>query len=50
MSEEEFDEAIKELARKEFATGKRDDAYPENCVCSMEKQYLMIERLYMNQA
>ena len=25
MSEEEFDEAIKELARKEFATGKRDD-------------------------
>ncbi len=26
MSEEEFEEAIKELARKEFATGKRDDA------------------------
>ncbi len=26
MSEEEFEEAIKELARKEFSTGKRDDA------------------------
>ena len=26
MSEEEFEKAIKELAQKEFATGKRDDA------------------------
>ncbi len=26
MSEAEFDEAIKELARKDFVTGKRDDA------------------------
>ena len=33
MSEEEFDEAIKELARKEFATGKRDnDAYRKLCM------------------
>lgn len=33
MSEEEFEEAIKELARKEFATGKRDDAaYRELCM------------------
>lgn len=50
MSEEEFDEAIKELARKEFATGKGMMMLIENCVCSMEKQYLLIERLYMNQA
>lgn len=33
MSEEEFEEAIKELARKEFATGKRDDAaYRKLCM------------------
>lgn len=33
MSEEEFGEAIKELARKEFATGKRDDAaYRKLCM------------------
>ena len=33
LSEEEFDEAIKELARKEFATGKRDDdAYRKLCM------------------
>lgn len=33
MSEEEFKEAIKDLARKEFATGKRDDkAYRELCM------------------
>ena len=33
MSEAEFDEAIKELARKEFATGKRDDkAYTKLCM------------------
>ncbi|MCM1252842.1 MAG: hypothetical protein NC321_08465 [Clostridium sp.] len=33
MSEEEFEEAIKELARKEFSTGKRDDAaYRELCM------------------
>ena len=33
MSEEEFDEAIKELARKEFATGKRDDdVYRKLCM------------------
>ena len=33
MSEEEFEEAIKELARKEFATGKRDDAaYRKLCI------------------
>jgi len=33
MSEEEFDEAIKDLARKEFAAGKRDDkAYRELCM------------------
>ena len=33
MSEEEFTEAIKELARKEFATGKRDDAaYRKLCM------------------
>lgn len=33
MSEDEFDEAIKELARKEFATGKRDDdAYRKLCM------------------
>ena len=25
MSEEEFEKAIKELAQKEFATGKRDE-------------------------
>lgn len=33
MSEEEFEEAIKDLARKEFATGKRDDAaYRKLCM------------------
>ncbi len=33
MSEEEFEEAIKELARKEFATGKRDAvAYRKLCM------------------
>ena len=33
MSEEEFEEAIKELARKEFANGKRDDdAYRKLCM------------------
>lgn len=33
MSEAEFEEAIKDLARKEFATGKRDDeAYRELCM------------------
>ncbi len=33
MSEEEFEEAIKELARKEFSTGKRDDAaYRKLCM------------------
>lgn len=33
MSEEEFEEAIKNLARKEFATGKRDDAaYRKLCM------------------
>lgn len=33
MSEEEFEEAIKELARKEFTTGKRDDAaYRKLCM------------------
>lgn len=33
MSEKEFEEAIKDLARKEFATGKRDDkAYRELCM------------------
>ncbi len=33
MSEEEFEESIKELARKEFATGKRDDtAYRKLCM------------------
>lgn len=33
MSEEEFEEAIKELARKEFASGKRDDAaYRKLCM------------------
>jgi len=33
MSEKEFEEAIKELARKEFTTGKRDDkAYRELCM------------------
>lgn len=33
MSEENFKEAIKELARKEFATGKRDDiAYRKLCM------------------
>ncbi len=33
MSEEEFEEAIKDLARKEFAAGKRDDkAYRELCM------------------
>ena len=33
MSEEEFEEAIKELARKEFVMGKRDDkAYRELCM------------------
>lgn len=33
MSDEEFEEAIKDLARKEFATGKRDDkAYRELCM------------------
>lgn len=35
MSDDEFNEAIKELARKEFSTGKRDDkAYTKLC-----KQY-----------
>lgn len=33
MSEEEFEKAIKELAQKEFATGKRDDAaYRKLCM------------------
>lgn len=33
MSEEDFEKAIKELAQKEFATGKRDDAaYRELCM------------------
>lgn len=33
MSEEEFEEAIKDLARREFATGKRDDdAYRKLCM------------------
>lgn len=33
MSEEEFEEAIKDLARKEFATGKRDaSAYRKLCM------------------
>ena len=33
MSEAEFDEAIKDLARKEFATGKRDhEAYRKLCM------------------
>lgn len=33
MSEEEFEAAIKELAQKEFATGKRDDAaYRKLCM------------------
>lgn len=33
MSEKEFEEAIKDLARKEFATGKRDDAaYRKLCM------------------
>lgn len=33
MSEEEFEDAIKDLARKEFATGKRDDAaYRKLCM------------------
>ena len=33
MSEAEFEEAIKELARKQFTTGKRDDAaYRELCL------------------
>lgn len=33
MSEEEFEEAIKDLARKEFSTGKRDDAaYRKLCM------------------
>ena len=33
MLEEEFEEAIKELARKEFVTGKRDDdAYRKLCM------------------
>lgn len=33
MSEEEFESAIKELAQKEFATGKRDDAaYRKLCM------------------
>lgn len=33
MSEEEFEEAIKDLARKEFADGKRDDAaYRKLCM------------------
>ena len=33
MSEAEFSDAIKELARKEFATGKRDDAaYTKLCM------------------
>ena len=33
MSETEFSDAIKELARKEFATGKRDDAaYTKLCM------------------
>lgn len=33
MSEEEFEEAIKDLARKEFSTGKRDDeAYRNLCM------------------
>lgn len=33
MSDEQFEEAIKELARKEFATGKRDDAaYRKLCM------------------
>ena len=33
MSEDEFDEAIKELARKDFANGKRDDAaYRKLCM------------------
>lgn len=33
MSEEEFEEAIKELAKKEFTTGKRDDAaYRKLCM------------------
>lgn len=33
MSEKEFEEAIKDLAKKEFATGKRDDAaYRKLCM------------------
>ena len=47
MSEEEFEKAIKELAQKEFATGKR---HIENYVCSMVRQFPRTEKPSMNQA
>lgn len=50
MSEEEFEKAIKELAQKEFATGKRDDAAYRNYVCSMVRQFPRTEKPSMNQA
>ena len=51
MSEEEFEKAIKELAQKEFATGKRDDAaYRKLCMQSMVRQFPRTEKPSMNQA
>ena len=50
MSEEEFEKAIKELAQKEFATGKRDDAaYRKLCDCSdYEQRKDFVWHLYGN--
>lgn len=50
MSEEEFEKAIKELAQKEFATGKRMMRHIENYVCSMVRQFPRTEKPSMNQA
>ena len=50
MSEEEFEKAIKELAQKEFATGKRDDAAYRKLCCSMVRLFHRTGKPSMNQA
>ena len=50
MSEEEFEKAIKELAQKEFATGKRDDAAYRKLCMQQVRQFPRTEKPSMNQA